>query len=507
MKKVRVSLRVKFSIIIILFSSVILLYNFIVTGYSILNKNQAFLAKVLLQDAVKSLEYFSSTVNDGLVLDDDILLINTFDKIKKMDNIDYAILFDKDKNIRLHSETFAKQELDKNNEIFNNLENATNITIYPAFNAKDIKNSYVILKVFTDNKNQFNGMLLVKYSTATLSQLIGQIRDSFIFNMRVILITGIIFAVLIGILMATITLLPIKTMVKGMEIVGKGNLDYVLPVKRNDELGFLSNSFNEMTQKIKEGQKFQIEQKKNEEQMLIAKGIQESIFPEKPLIESNYEIASFTVAAKIIGGDYNYFKKIDSRYSYFTVADISGKGVPAALITFMLSTVLHAIIGKEKNYDAGFLLTETNKIAFPELVKMERYATAMLCFFDDQDKTLNFASAGHGDLYVFRGNTNNFMKSTNTFLPLGVLEETEYKSGKIKLYPNDIVVIITDGITDAKNEEKKDYGINRFLNNKSFYENLPLEELLHRLKEDVFNFISKAEQFDDMTLLLFKLKA
>ena len=113
-------------------------------------------------------------------------------------------------------------------------------------------------------------MLLVKYTSNKLQQLLSDMSSSLYKILIIAIILSMVIAALFAIIMASITVNPINVMIKGTEIIGAGDLDYVIPLKRNDELGLLSDYLNDMTGKIKEAKDTEIEQKKQDEQLAIA---------------------------------------------------------------------------------------------------------------------------------------------------------------------------------------------------------------------------------------------
>lgn len=504
MAGVRVSLRIKFTVLVILFATALLLFSSVITGFTVLNRNQAFVARALLTDAVQLLEYFSETVSDALVLEDDILLVNTFNKIKRMDNIDYAVLYSRDGAVLLHSEVFARRDTAWESGALRELENRTNITVIPEFNPADLRNAYTVGRSFRNRQGRLLGTLSVRYSTGQLENLVRQIRDTLLLNMGVIFAVSLLLAVLFGFLLARRTLRPVRQLADGMEVIGGGNMEYVLPVRGNDEIAFLSENVNAMTARIREAQKSELDRQRQQEQMMVAKKIQEAIFPEKPLATPRYEIASFTLAAKLIGGDYHYYLAPDPDHPYFIVADVSGKGVPAALITFMISTVVNTLIENEKKYDAGFILSETNRILVPELMKVGQFATALLAFYEARSGALDFVSAGHGDLFVYRAARGGFDRLKNVHFPLGIDPDTAYQSLSVSLDPGDMVLVITDGVSEAKNEQEAEYGVKRLLELPVFGQGLPAVELVAELKKKILEFVGDAETYDDMTVLVFR---
>ncbi|MFC1504088.1 SpoIIE family protein phosphatase [Spirochaetota bacterium] len=505
-RKIKVSLKVKYSIMIIILIFSFIIASFISTGYFILSEIEPYLSKNFITETKNLLEYFSSTIYDGLIFDDDILLINTFEKVKSMQHIEYAVLFDRYRKVYLHSEIFSSQNLDaKTVKVLNGLFTQKDIYVHPKFDSDNVRSSYFISRSFYDESGAFFGMLLVRFSTSGLRQMISNIQSRIINVMTIIAVAGIVISILFGIGLATFTVRPINTIVAGTEIVGSGNLDHEIPLKRNDELGFLSDNFNAMTKRIKEAQDIIIEQEKQEEQLQIARQIQESTLPEKPLIKKDYAINAFSHPAKIIGGDFFYYDEIDKDHTYFLLADVSGKGVPAALVAYMISIVLHSVIQRLDKLDTSGILNQINRIIAPEMIKFFGFATMMLCIYKKSTGTLNFTTAGQGYLNIYRANNNKFEQiDVDIDLAVGAEEETTYQSHTVKINQGDIVTVFSDGVNEARNDKEEEYGFDRFFNVITKHHDQDTETLIKTVNADIKSFVGETQQHDDMTLMFFK---
>ncbi|MEK6793842.1 MAG: SpoIIE family protein phosphatase, partial [Spirochaetota bacterium] len=283
----------------------------------------------------------------------------------------------------------------------------------------------------------------------------------------------------------------------------------VIDLKRNDELGYLAMAFNDMTARIREAQAVLVKQEKEDEQMRIAADIQRSLFPDAPISTPVYDVASFTKPARTIGGDYHFYRPLDGQKVCFLVADVSGKGVPAALVTFMIATMMrNALANAERyRYDTGAVLTEVNKIIASEMLKYERFATMMICFYDMPTRTLNFVSAGHGQLYIYRDTAGAFELIEDMQVPVGISDDSEYTSGNVTLGRNDAIVLFTDGVNEAYNVKKEEYGAERlksvFLANRK----ASSVETCRIFAADIAEFSGTAEQHDDITMVVFRVRA
>jgi sigma-B regulation protein RsbU (phosphoserine phosphatase) len=135
---------------------------------------------------------------------------------------------------------------------------------------------------------------------------------------------------------------------------------------------------------------------------------------------------------------------------------------------------------------------------------IDKFATLFFMIFDRSKEELSFSNAGHGPLMCFRSSLNAFTVSKLDGVPIGIMDDVEYRQGKVKLNVGDIVVLYTDGITEMRNENKDEYGSQRFQRLLRENSDKTAEELVNLIVTDVDNFRGNASPHDDMTLLILK---
>ena len=168
-------------------------------------------------------------------------------------------------------------------------------------------------------------------------------------------ITIVIFAVvflglaIIGsVLLARMTIVPVRKLSYGASMIGSGDLDYKIELKTSDELGRLAYEFNEMTEHLKKAKEMEVESRVMEEQIELAKEIQEGLNPMGFYDKDGVQIKGFTRAAKGVGGDYFDYIDIDENKVGALISDVSGKGVPASLVMVMIRTVFISYIKQRR---------------------------------------------------------------------------------------------------------------------------------------------------------------
>ena len=227
------------------------------------------------------------------------------------------------------------------------------------------------------------------------------------------------------------------------------------------------------------------------------------IFPAFPEHE-NIELRAVYHPAKEVGGDFYDYFVIDKTHVGVVIADVSGKGVGAALFMTISKTVLKnqlqlGISPAEALGNANFQLCENNDAGL--------FVTCWAGVYDTETGVMTFVNAGHNPPVVMRnGETPEFIKQRSGFVLAG-LDGYPYKQEEIVLKPGDEMFFYTDGVTEATNSDKQLYGDDRLLICLGNCQNQTIQEQLDSLKKDIDEFVGEAEQFDDITIMAFKVMA
>jgi serine phosphatase RsbU (regulator of sigma subunit)/anti-sigma regulatory factor (Ser/Thr protein kinase) len=300
---------------------------------------------------------------------------------------------------------------------------------------------------------------------------------------------------------------PIQKITEGVRRFGTTDSDEPLPVEGADEFSAIAQAFNEMTVKIKEAQKDEVEKERMQKEMQVAQEIQQTLLPRQfPDIEG-YDISTIYRAAKDVGGDYFDFVWIDEETLGIIVADVSGKGVPGSLVMTMIRTAIR--LEARGNKSAVDILTRVNEFITDD-VKKGMFVTIFLVVLDSKNRKISFASAGHDPMILYRPDEDKTYFLNPRGIPVGIrlpdglnFEET-ITSESVKLKKDDILVIYTDGITEAMNKRRDQYGMERLLRFVREHARLTPDEFTEKLNEDVLDFTEGAEQNDDITLVAIK---
>jgi len=245
-------------------------------------------------------------------------------------------------------------------------------------------------------------------------------------------------------------------------------------------------------------------------ELMIAREIQQILFPRNfPHIE-NLDFCFRSITAEEVGGDFYDWFWIDSKRLAVVIADVSGKGIPGALVMAMFRSTLKSRALGAKNTAA--LLTEVNNLMMPD-IKQDMFISAILAFVDTEARTLSFSRAGHLPLMVYRHSSDSIEEVHPKGLALGlaVLQPAEtFEERKIDLKSGDTVVFYTDGVIEAQNPQKEVYGSERFKNflceNLSKLSGDSASMLVEKTMQQINAFAKNEPQTDDITLGLLKVK-
>lgn len=234
----------------------------------------------------------------------------------------------------------------------------------------------------------------------------------------------------------------------------------------------------------------------------VAARIQKKILPANINEIFGLKIANFFEPAKEIGGDYYDYTIVDEDNCCITIADVSGKGVPAAFLMALGRSVLKTLMitadmEPEKN------LNELNRLIYPDITE-DMFITMMHSKYNRKTQILSYSNAGHNPLVVYRAETDTVELHTVKGVAIGFLEEYSYKHGEIKLNEGDIVVFYTDGINETENSNKDMFGIERL--KEVVYKNKDKEpeEIKKSILQEITDFRGDYEQVDDLTFVILK---
>ena len=298
-----------------------------------------------------------------------------------------------------------------------------------------------------------------------------------------------------------------NSFVQNIEEAEKLNLD----IHTNDEIESLANSFEKMSSEVKDYiakvSRMTSERERISAELDVATNIQASMlpnsfpaFPERP----EFDIYATMMPAKEVGGDFFDFFMVDERHVAIVCADVSGKGIPAALFMVIGKTLIkdHTTPGT----DLGEVFTKVNNLLCGAN-KEGLFITAFEGVLDLVTGELRFVNAGHEIPFICRkGETFKPYATKHAFVLAG-MEDIQYKSGSIMLEPGDKFFEYSDGVTEATDADKKLFGMDRLEESLARCSDKPVQEILPLVKKDVDEFVGDEPQFDDITMICIEYKS
>lgn len=244
-----------------------------------------------------------------------------------------------------------------------------------------------------------------------------------------------------------------------------------------------------------------VEKEKIEKELEIAGTIQRKLLPKELPKLSGYEIDAVARPTRLVGGDYYDVIPLKNGKTALVIADVSGKGVPAALLVSTLHASLHAYI--EAVSDLSHLAARLNGVVH-ENTEAERYITLFMGILDPGSGSLTYVNAGHCFPFFLRSDDSSISSLAATGLPLGMFEGVSYETGTVALKPSDVLVLYTDGVTEAMNRAFEEYGEDRFRQLMTHSRNQNASAFLGSVVADVDRFVSGEQQSDDLTMMVLK---
>ena len=232
----------------------------------------------------------------------------------------------------------------------------------------------------------------------------------------------------------------------------------------------------------------------------IAREIQRWLVPETPPQVAGLDIGFATRPANTVAGDYYdaFFRDEERTKLLLVVADVAGKSMPAALLMATFQASLHS--SAHGAHGLGELVARLNQFACTRSRGGERFTTAFLGELDVATRTLSYVNAGH-NAPVLRRVSGAVERLQVGGLPFGIDPAARYESGSAKLERNDLLLVFTDGLVEAVNESGEEYGEERMLYMLQTVPGESSSETIRHLLQNVEQFVGRARQHDDMTLL------
>ena len=314
----------------------------------------------------------------------------------------------------------------------------------------------------------------------------------------------IIFATLFVFIYILIKRVIINNLQKINDTLGRitqGDLNVTVDVRSNREFSSLSDDINSTVSTLK---RYIAEAAARiDKELEYAKQIQLSALPTNFPEDEDYSVYAQMIAAKEVGGDFYDFYKLNDTTVAFLAADVSGKGIPAALFMMTAKTIIKDLA--ESGMAVNDIFTKANE-KLCENNESGMFVTAWMGILDLTSGNLQYANAGHNPPLLKRANGSFEYLKTRAGFVLAGMEGVRYRIGEITLCRGDRLFLYTDGVTEATNTENNLYGEERLLDFMNQHATMEAVALLPALKNHIDEFVGEAPQFDDITMLMFDYK-
>jgi sigma-B regulation protein RsbU (phosphoserine phosphatase) len=255
-----------------------------------------------------------------------------------------------------------------------------------------------------------------------------------------------------------------------------------------------------------------VEQETLRRDIALASDVQRRLLPDAPPRAECADFAASSVPARRIGGDYYDFVELGDGQIGIALADVSGKGVAAALIMSVVQASLR-IISSEGDVPPPRLVARMNEFVYRS-TPASKYATFFYAQLDQQRRQLRYVNAGHNAPYLFRAGQRSTADGASSDIEelsvggtvVGMFPEMGYEEATVKLYPGDVLLAYTEGVPEAHNAEQEEFGEERLQQLLRQIACLPADQISARITAEMNNWIRDAEQYDDLTFIVMKVR-
>ncbi len=309
-----------------------------------------------------------------------------------------------------------------------------------------------------------------------------------------------IAALITGIILTRTITKAVDGLYRATQFVQKRDLTHRVRIEREDQLGELGESFNSMTSSISNLIEEQTQRQKLENELSIAREVQAQLFPRELPEIPGVKLEAICRAARVVSGDYYDFIALGTTRLAMAVADISGKGISAALLMASLQAALRSqVLGENGTESTAALVARLNRHLFRNTAD-DRFATFFYAVYDTVSRTLRYTNAGHlPPLCICNGKVQQLDVGG---MVVGVVEDYLYEQGTIQMEPGSLLVGYSDGLVEPENVYGEEFGISR------------LQDLATRLRHSTPRIVAESlmqaaeewggtpEQADDMTVIV-----
>ena len=373
--------------------------------------------------------------------------------------------------------------------------------------------THIEILFFEDNQfNKQNILLLLEGSLAGLAgefssenNPLSQVVLAILLVLSFMMFILEIFAFFFGLRITTGITSAVSTLHRGTKRLAEGDLDTRIEIPNEDELGDLAVSFNEMAAAVKQGREEAVARERLELEIKTARKIQQKLLPHTMPDIPGFEIVGTSLPSQQVGGDYFDFLDMGEGQLGIAIGDVSGKGIPAALLMANLQASLHAQVIKP-----GEVAEVTSRInnLLTHSTDANMFATFFYGILDRAKSSFTSTNAGHNPPILMR-NDGGIDRLQAGGLIIGFLTDQHYNQETVTLEPGDVLILFTDGITEAVDPARERvadhlFGEDRLLEVIKKKKSGSAREIQSAILKAIGDYTGNSPQFDDITLVVIK---
>jgi sigma-B regulation protein RsbU (phosphoserine phosphatase) len=356
-----------------------------------------------------------------------------------------------------------------------------------------------VLAVFNARPSQLSGRMF---------RSLGELRDTYLIAFVLIVIAFVVIeaaALTTGLVLTRQITKAVDELYRATQYVQAGDLSHRVRIERRDQLGVLGESFNLMTSSISNLIEEQKQRQRLENEISIAREVQDQLFPRTLPQIPGVEIEAICKAARAVSGDYYDFIQLSPTHLAIAIADISGKGISAALLMASLQAALRSqvLVAGSETMSTAELVSRLNK----HLVRNtgdDRFATFFIAVYDSAARNLRYTNAGH--LPSFLISKDSALHLDKGGMVLGVVEDYSYEEGAVLVPPDSLLVGYSDGLVEPENVYGEEFGIRRLQQAAIHVQGATPQVVAESLMTAAEEWAGTPEQADDMTVIVARLR-
>jgi sigma-B regulation protein RsbU (phosphoserine phosphatase) len=356
-----------------------------------------------------------------------------------------------------------------------------------------------VLAVFNARPSRLN---------ARIFTTLGELRDTYLL---LLVLVGILFflietaALVTGVVLTMRITGAVAGLYRATQYVRSGDFSHRVPIQDRDQLGELAESFNDMTNSIGGLIEEQNKRQRLENEISIAREVQNQLFPSTLPSVPGVEIEAICKAARSVSGDYYDFIQLSPTHIAIAIADISGKGISAALLMASLQAALRSQLLAEgtERLSTAELVSRLNK----HLVRNtgdDRFATFFIAVYDSATRTLRYTNAGHLPSFLLCHGVAELLDKGG--MVLGVVDDYVYEDGSLSVGADSVLIGYSDGLVEPENVYGEEFGIRRLKEAATRLQGAAPLMVAESLMATVEEWAGTPEQADDMTVIVARLR-